>query len=131
MPLHAEAVRDVKPTILMLLGGVALLLVIGCVNVASLFVARAATRQHETAVRLALGAGPGRVFRLHAAEGLLLAALGGLAGVWIAQVCLKLLLALRPSTLSRLVVQRIDGVVDHSWRNASMGAMLDARRAGA
>ncbi len=111
VPLHAEAVRDVKPTVLMLFGGVALLLVIACVNVASLFVARAATRQHETAVRLALGAGPGRVFRLHAAEGVLLAALGGLAGIWIAQVCLKLLLALRPSTLSRLDAAHIDATV--------------------
>jgi hypothetical protein len=111
VPLHAEAVRDVTPTVLMLFGGVALLLVIACVNVASLFVARAATRQHETAVRLALGAGPGRVFRLHAAEGLLLATLGGLAGIWIAQVCLKLLLALRPSTLSRLDAAQIDATV--------------------
>jgi putative ABC transport system permease protein len=109
--LNAEAVKDVKPTVLMLFGGVALLLIIACVNVASLFVARAATRQHETAVRLALGAGPGRVLRLHAAEGFVLAVLGGLAGVWIAQACLKLLLALRPYTLSRLDAASIDGTV--------------------
>jgi predicted permease len=109
--LNAEAVKDVKPTVLMLFGGVALLLIIACVNVASLFVARAATRQHETAVRLALGAGPGRVLRLHAAEGFVLAVLGGLAGLWTAQACLRLLLALRPYTLSRLDAASIDGTV--------------------
>lgn len=59
---------------------------------------RAATRRHETAVRLALGAGPGRVFRLHAAEGLLLATLDGLAGIWIAQVALAVWLPVRRAT---------------------------------
>jgi hypothetical protein len=70
VPLHAEAVRDVKPTVLMLFGGVALLLVIACVNVASLFVARAATRQHETAVRLAVWLPVRRATRVNPAEAL-------------------------------------------------------------
>jgi predicted permease len=110
-PLHAEAVQAVQPTVLALFAGVGLLLLIACVNVTSLLVARAALRQRETAVRLALGAGFKRVLQLHAAEGLTLAALGGVAGVAIGHACLKLLLALRPETLGRLDAATIDGPV--------------------
>jgi putative ABC transport system permease protein len=109
--LHAESVKDIRPLLLSLFGGVAILLVIACVNVASLLVARAAAQGRETAVRLALGASTGRLFRQYAVEGLVLGALGGLAGVLTARVCLAILLALRPASLSRLETASIDSTV--------------------
>lgn len=148
--LHDEAVRDVKPTVLMLFAGVGLLLVIACVNVTGLFAARAAARQRETAVRLALGARAVRMFRLHAMEGLLFAALGGLAGVAVGEACLEVLLLLRPATLDRLDAATIDGHVlafaagvtlgwgfllslaptAQIWRTNVVGALQGGQRAG-
>lgn len=77
VPMLDDAVRDVKAPLLSLLCGVALLLVIACVNVSGLLIVRAAGRQRETAIRLALGAGQGRLTRQYVIEGLWLAVLGG------------------------------------------------------
>jgi putative ABC transport system permease protein len=106
--LHADGIRLVRPALLALFGGVAILLLIACVNVASLLVARAATRTRETAVRMSLGAGHGRLVRQCLLEGLLLAALGALAGVIVGRWGLQFLLALRPASLERLATARID-----------------------
>ena len=67
--LQADAVREIRGPLLAMFGAVGLLLVIACVNVASLLIARAAARTRETAVRVALGAGNGRLFRQHLIEG--------------------------------------------------------------
>jgi predicted permease len=106
--LQDDALRDVRPALVALFGGVAILLLIACVNVASLLVTRAASRRHETALRLALGATRSRLTRQCAVDGLVLAALGGIAGLVVARAGLALLLALRPATLTRLDVARID-----------------------
>ncbi len=109
--LHADDVREMQPTLLALFAGVAILLIVACVNVASLLVARAAARGRETAVRLALGASAGRLFRQYAVEGLVLGLLGGVAGLLMGRACLALLIALRPAPLSRIDAATIDPTV--------------------
>jgi predicted permease len=109
--LHADGIRLVRPALLALFGGVAILLLIACVNVASLLVARAATRTRETAVRMSLGAGSGRLVRQCLVEGLMLAMLGAAAGVVVGYWGLQFLLSLRPASLERLGTARIDPAV--------------------
>ena len=100
--LQDDGVREVRPTLLALFGGVGILLLIACVNVASLLVTRAASRSQETAMRMALGASRGRLFRQCLAEGLVLAGLGGAAAIFVTQASLAGLLALRPAALARI-----------------------------
>lgn len=109
--LQADGVRQIRPVLLALSGGVGLLLMIACVNVASLLVARAATRTRETAVRLAFGATRLRLLRQCLVEGLMLAAFGSAAGVVTCRLALRLLLTLRPDQLSRLDAARVDSTV--------------------
>lgn len=106
--LHADAVREIRGPLLALSGAVAILLLIACVNVASLLIARAAARAKETAMRVALGAGQARLWRQHLVEGLLLTALGAIAGVIAARWTLAALLALTPPALSRLSAAQIN-----------------------
>lgn len=106
--LQEDATRDVRPALLALFAAVCLLLTIGCVNVAGLLVTRAAGRYRETAVRLAIGAGRGRLFRQYLAEGLLVSLAGGLGGFFVARAMIALLLAVRPAALSRLDLTGLD-----------------------
>jgi predicted permease len=109
--LQADGVRLIRPVLLALFGGVAILLLIACVNVASLLVARAASRARETALRLSLGARYSRLLRQCLVEGLVLALFGAAAGLFAGRACLRLLLALRPDALSRLDAAHVDGAV--------------------
>jgi predicted permease len=100
VPLTEVFVGNVRPILLMLLGGAGLLLVIACVNVASLVLVRSESRRREVAVRGALGATRGRLVRQFAIEGLLMAAAGGLSGVLVAAAFMRLLAKLVPKEMA-------------------------------
>jgi len=108
VPLLEEQVGTVRPALLALFGAVALVLLIACINVASLLLARAAGRQAEIGIRLALGAGRGRIVRQLLIESLLLAFMGGVAGVLLGGWALDGLMALAPENLPRLGEVRLD-----------------------
>ena len=100
-PLKEAAVRDARPTLLLLAGAVLLVLLIVCANVAGLLVARLSARQRELAVRAAIGAGRGHLIKQLLIESMLLGVAGSLAGIALAWWGLRALLASRPAHLPR------------------------------
>jgi putative ABC transport system permease protein len=109
--LQAETVRDVKTALLVLLGAVGFVLLIACANVANLFLARAARREGEMAIRAALGAHRVRLMRQVLTESLVVAAGGGALGLILAVWGTDLLIKLQPQGIPRLEEVRIDRMV--------------------
>lgn len=102
VPLRADLVGDVRPALLLLLVAVGFVLIIACVNVANLLLARSAERDREVAIRAALGASQLRLASHFAAEGLVLTIAGGLAGLLLAAWARDAILWLVPADLPRL-----------------------------
>lgn len=99
LPLAEVIVGEIRPTLLALLSGAALLQLIGLVNVTSLLLVRSESRRREIALRVALGASRLRLIRQFAVEGFLLAGAGGALGLTLAYVFINLLLGLIPDQL--------------------------------
>jgi len=108
-PLREEIVEGSQRTLLLLLAAVFFILLIACVNVANLTLARAATREREIAVRVALGAGRARIVRQLLIESLTLAAMGGLLGLLLAKLAINALVRLGPEQIPRLQMISLDG----------------------
>jgi len=109
--IQDDVTGGVRPALLAVLGAVTLVLLIACVNVTNLLLARGAARSGELSMRSALGAGRPRLIRQLVTEGLLLALLGGALGMALAQLGVRALVALSPSELPRADAIRLDGAV--------------------
>ena len=110
-PLKDDIVGDVRSTLWILMGAIALVLLMACANVANLMLVRADGRRRELAVRAALGAGGLRIARQLLVETLLLSVLGGVAGLALTLGALRALVAIAPVNLPRLADISIDPAV--------------------
>lgn len=109
VPAQEDLIRDIRPLLYLLWGGVAFVLLIGCVNIANLLLARVQTRQGEMATRLALGASRARVARQILTESVVMGVLGGLLGVGLGAAGVRFLLGLGAADLPRGTEISIDG----------------------
>ena len=109
--LQEDLVGGVRAPLLILLGAVGFVMLIACVNVASLSLGRTAARETELTVRVALGAGRGRIARQILTESLVLAICGGIAGLVLAILGTRALVALAPGDLPLVHAVHVDGVV--------------------
>ena len=106
--LQADDVREVRRTLLLLFGGVGLVLVIGCANIANLLMARARQRLRETTIRAALGASRSRLARQFLTESLLLGLLGSCAALLLGWAATEAILAARPPSFANLATVSLD-----------------------
>src|SRR5262245_54213708 len=105
LPLQEQMVGEIRPALFALVGAVGLVLLVGCVNVANLLLARSAARDREIGLRTVLGARRGRLVRQMLTESLVLAAAGGIAGLSVGALCHRGLLAL---VSDRIPIPRLD-----------------------
>ncbi len=105
---HDQVVGGMRTALVILLGAIALVLLIACANLTTMLLARAGAREREFAIRVALGAGPARLLRQMLTESVLLALIGGLAGVLLAIWGLDLLRALGSHTVPRIAEANLD-----------------------
>jgi predicted permease len=117
-PLSREVTGNVNQGLWLILAAVSALLLIACVNLASLQLARSVARDRENALRAALGAGARQLFQTTLSESLVLSALGGFAGMFVAFAGVRLFVALAPANLPRL------NEVHVSWPMLSFAAGL-------
>ncbi|MFC1529308.1 ADOP family duplicated permease [Gemmatimonadota bacterium] len=107
-PVHRHSVEQIRLALWILLGAVAFVLLIACVNVANLLLARAGTRRREIAIRMSVGAGRGRLVRQLLIESMVLAAIGGVLGMVIAVVGAETLTRLNPIDLPAMFQPQLD-----------------------
>jgi len=122
--MRDEMVRNVRLTLYLLLGAVALVLLIGCANVANLLLAKATSRTREIAIRAAVGASRGRIVRQLFTESAVLALIAGAAGLLLAKWGSDALVALAPGNVPRLAESGIDGWVLAFTLGLSLAACL-------
>ncbi|HJU42302.1 MAG TPA: ABC transporter permease [Vicinamibacterales bacterium] len=123
-PMHDDLVADVRPQLVALMGAVVFVLLIACANVANLLLVRASARERELAVRAAIGGNRWRIVRQLVAESLVLAAIGGGAGLLLAQFGIDALIQLSPEGLPRASAVSLDGNVLLFTAIASFSAAL-------
>jgi putative ABC transport system permease protein len=116
--MQDDQISKIRPALLVLLGAVALVLLIACVNVANLLLARGAARQRELSIRTALGARRARLIRQLVTESLLLSLLGGTLGLFVAFGGMRLLLVLLSATST------YGELPHHEWIHIDLAALL-------
>jgi predicted permease len=118
VPLQQSLVGKVRPMLVVLMAAVVLIVLVVSLNIGSLLLARASGRQQEMAVRAAMGASGGRMIRQMLTESLLLAFIGGIAGLTTAVITLKAVLRFVPANLPRL------GEVNIDWRVLGFASLI-------